>query len=87
VVIYPLMLAETPLGALAGASNPLAVWGDRLVPGAPWIILVPVLASTAGGMWLTSFILTRALYAMAAKASCPQRSAGSTGAASRMWRS
>jgi len=49
VVIYPLMLAETPLGALAGASNPLAVWGDRLVPGAPWIILVPVLASTAGG--------------------------------------
>ena len=27
-------------------------------------MLVPVLASTAGGLWLTSFILTRALYAM-----------------------
>ncbi|NNN11762.1 MAG: APC family permease [Acidimicrobiaceae bacterium] len=63
-LIYPLMFGETPLHLLAGATNPMAVWGNRLVPGAPWLILVPVLASTAGGLWLTSFILTRALYAM-----------------------
>lgn len=63
-VIYPLMLAETPLDRLAGASDPMAVWGSRLFPGQPWIVLVPVLASTAGGLWLTSYILSRALYAM-----------------------
>jgi amino acid transporter len=63
-VLYPLMFAETPLRALAGSSDPLAVWGLRLAPGARWLVLVPVLASTAGGLWLTTFILTRALYAM-----------------------
>ncbi|CAG4933998.1 unnamed protein product [Acidithrix sp. C25] len=63
-LIYPLMFGETPLHLLAGATNPMAVWGHRLVPGAPWLILLPVLASTAGGLWLTSFILIRALYAM-----------------------
>jgi amino acid transporter len=63
-VLYPLMLGETPLTALAGSVDPLAVWAHRLVPGAPWLMLVPVLLSTAGGLWLTSFILTRALYSM-----------------------
>jgi amino acid transporter len=63
-VLYPLILGETPLHLLAGATNPMSVWGDRLAPGAPWLVLIPVLASTAGGLWLTSFILTRALFAM-----------------------
>ncbi|HUY97163.1 MAG TPA: APC family permease [Verrucomicrobiae bacterium] len=64
-VIFPLMLGETPLHLLAHATNPMSVWGHRLVPHDPWLILIPVLASTAGGLWLTSFILTRALFAMA----------------------
>jgi amino acid transporter len=34
------------------------------VPGAPWLMLIPILLSTAGGLWLTSYILTRALFAM-----------------------
>lgn len=63
-ILYPLMLAETPLRSLAGSVDPLAVWAQRLVPGAAWTMLVPILLSTAGGLWLTSFILTRALYAM-----------------------
>ena len=63
-VLYPLMLGETPSSSLANSVDPLAVWAHRLVPGAPWLMLVPILASTAGGLWLTSFILTRALYAM-----------------------
>ena len=63
-VLYPLMLGETPLHSLANSVDPLAVWSHRLVPGAPWIMLIPILLSTAGGLWLTSFILTRALYAM-----------------------
>ena len=63
-ILYPLMLGETPLHSIAGSVDPLAVWSTRLVPGAPWLMLVPILLSTAGGLWLTSFILTRALYAM-----------------------
>lgn len=63
-VLYPLLLGETPRHLLAGSTNPLAVWAGRLVPGAPWAMLVPILASTVGGLWLTTFILTRALYAM-----------------------
>lgn len=72
-VLYPLMLGETPLRLLAGATNPLAAWGDRLVPGAPWLILIPIIGSTAGGLWLTSFILTRALYAMGREGLVPAR--------------
>ncbi len=63
-VLYPLMLGETPMRLLANSTDPLAVWSHRLIPGAPWAMLVPILFSTAGGLWLTSFILSRALYAM-----------------------
>lgn len=65
-VLYPLMFAETPMSLLAGAndSDPLALWAQRLLPGEHWAILVPILGSTAGGLWLTTYILTRALYAM-----------------------
>jgi len=63
-VLYPLMFAETPMRFLANTVDPLAIWAHRLVPGYSWSILVPILASTAGGLWLTTFILTRALYAM-----------------------
>ena len=72
-VLYPLMLAETPMRSLAGSVDPLAVWAQRLVPGAPWLMLVPVLASTAGGLWLTSYILTRSLYAMGRENLLPRR--------------
>jgi amino acid transporter len=65
-ILYPLMFAETPMRLLASAndSDPLALWAHRLVPGEHWLILLPILGSTAGGLWLTTFILTRALYAM-----------------------
>jgi amino acid transporter len=63
-VLYPLMLGETPLHALANSVDPLAAWSHRLLPAAPWLMLVPILLSTAGGLWLTTFILSRALYAM-----------------------
>ncbi len=63
-ILYPLMLSETPIKNLANSSDPLAVWATRLIPGHGWAMLLPVLASTAGGLWLTTYILTRALYAM-----------------------
>lgn len=63
-LLYPLMFGETPLSLLAGAPNPMSVWAQRLLPHASFLMLIPVLASTAGGLWLTSFILIRALHAM-----------------------
>lgn len=63
-LIYPLMFGETPLNLLSGATNPMSIWAERLLPGEPSLMLVPVLLSTAGGLWLTSFILIRALHAM-----------------------
>jgi len=63
-VLYPLMFAETPMKLLANSSDPLALWAHRMIPGEPWAILIPILGSTAGGLWLTTYILTRALYAM-----------------------
>ena len=72
-ILYPLMLGETPLQKLAGSTDPLAAWAHRLVPSDPWAMLIPILASTAGGLWLTSFILTRALYAMGRERLVPRR--------------
>ncbi len=65
-ILYPLMFAETPMRLLAAStdSDPLALWAQRVLPSAHWVILVPILASTAGGLWLTTYILTRALYSM-----------------------
>jgi len=64
LILYPLMLSETPIAKLANSNDPLAVWASRLIPGHSWAMLIPILASTAGGLWLTTYILTRALYAM-----------------------
>jgi amino acid transporter len=63
-ILYPLMMGETPMRLLANSTDPLAIWGHRLLPAEPWIILIPILLSTAGGLWLTTYILTRGLYAM-----------------------
>lgn len=71
-LLYPLMFAETPMSLLAGATNPMVAWASRLLPSAPDLVLVPVLASTAGGMWLTSYILSRALFAMGREGLLPQ---------------
>lgn len=63
-ILYPLMLGETPMRLLANSTDPLYQWAGRLIPHAHWLMLIPILGSTAGGLWLTTFILTRALYAM-----------------------
>lgn len=74
-ILYPLMFAEVPMRTLASGndSDPLALWSMRVLPSAHWLILIPVLASTAGGLWLTTFILTRALYAMGRESLIPKR--------------
>jgi amino acid transporter len=72
-ILYPLMMGETPMRLLANSTDPLSVWSQRLVPGAPWVMLIPILLSTAGGLWLTSYILTRALYSMGRERLIPAR--------------
>jgi len=46
-------------------------------------MLIPILLSTAGGLWLTSYILTRALFAMGRERLIRPGSAASTGTTSR----
>ena len=74
-ILYPLMFAETPMRLLArtGGTDPLAAWATRILGPEHWLILVPILASTAGGLWLTTYILTRALYAMGRERLVPTR--------------
>ncbi len=67
-VLFPLIIGETPITALANSPDPLVAWTNHLTPILPTVlrqsILIPILASTAGSLWLTAFILIRAMYAM-----------------------
>ena len=63
--IFPLMMHSVPLERLTHSSDVLSTWASTLVPHGQWIALWPILASTAGSLWLTTFILSKALYAMA----------------------
>ena len=77
MALFPLILSETPLHLLANSPDPMTVWARHLSPyiqpeWSRWI-LVPILASTAGSLWLTSFILTRALYSMGRDRLLPRR--------------
>lgn len=74
-ILYPLVFAETPMRLLASRSDadPIALWAQRVLPaGLHWTVLIPILGSTAGGLWLTTYILTRALYAMGRERLVPQ---------------
>jgi amino acid transporter len=71
-VAMPLMTMETPLSALSQSTNPLATWASYVVPQYGWIIDLAVIASTASSLWLTTFILSRAWYAMARDGQMPR---------------
>ncbi|MFG1529827.1 MAG: APC family permease [Thermoplasmata archaeon] len=64
LITMPLLVIETPLGALASSTNPLATWMGGVMPQAVWGIDLAVIISTASSLWLTAFILSRAWYAM-----------------------
>ncbi len=65
LIIWPILLHEVPLGALTRSSDVLTTWSLRVAPAfLPWL-RIAVIASTAGSLWLTTFILSRALFAMA----------------------
>ncbi len=64
LVTMPLLILETPLGALASSTDPLATWMGGVLPEGVWGIDLAVIISTASSLWLTAFILSRAWYAM-----------------------
>ncbi len=71
-VSMPLMTMETPLSALSQSTNPLATWVSYVAPQYGWVIDIAVIASTASSLWLTTFILSRAWYAMARDGHMPR---------------
>ena len=72
LVIYllfvPLILLETPRSQLVNSTAPMVLWTHSLQqfmpPHAAMWILIPILASTAGSLWLTAYILIRGVFAM-----------------------
>ena len=67
-VLFPLIIGETPITALANSPDPMVAWTNHIAPflssAIRESILIPILASTAGSLWLTGYILIRALFAM-----------------------
>ncbi len=63
-VLFPLILKETPWSQIGRNPDPLSTWAFRIFPHAHWLILLPILASTAGSLWLTTYILSRVLFAL-----------------------
>ncbi len=67
-VLFPLILGETPAASLANSPDPMVAWTNHIAPFLPSAIresiLIPILASTAGSLWLTGYILIRALFSM-----------------------
>lgn len=64
LLIWPLLLHQVPLERLQNTSDTLSLWAATVSPQfLPWM-RVAIVASTAGSLWLTTFILSRALFAM-----------------------
>ena len=64
LIVMPLMLIETPLVKLSNSADPLFLWSTAVIPKYSYIIDIAVIVSTASSLWLTSFILSRAWFAM-----------------------
>lgn len=65
LLIWPILLHEVPMASLAASDDVLTTWSRTAAPALLPVIRVAVIASTAGSLWLTTFILSRALFAMA----------------------
>ncbi|WP_053960310.1 APC family permease [Sulfobacillus thermosulfidooxidans] len=61
---WSVMLHNVPLFVLESHRDVLMTWAQMVIPSVQRWALIPILASTAGSLWLTTFILSRALFAM-----------------------
>ncbi len=64
IVTMTLMDAETPMKLLSISIDPLATWSQYIFPRYSFIMDIAVISSTASSLWLTTYILSRAWYAM-----------------------
>ncbi|MFA7496814.1 MAG: APC family permease [Acidithiobacillus sp.] len=72
LLIWPLLLHQVPLEQLQNSRDTLSLWAATVSPQfLPWM-RIAIIASTAGGLWLTTFILSRALFAMSRDGVMPE---------------
>ncbi len=64
IVTMTLMDAETPMELLSNSIDPLVTWSQYITPRYSLIMDIAVISSTASSLWLTTYILSRAWYAM-----------------------
>ncbi len=64
IITLSLMEMETPINLLSNSVDPLAIWAEYIIPEYSFIMDIAVIASTASSLWLTTYILSRAWYAM-----------------------
>ncbi len=73
LVTMTLMDIETPMNLLSASLDPLATWSQYIIPKYSFIMDIAVIASTASSLWLTTYILSRAWYAMSREKLFPRQ--------------
>ena len=73
LVTMTLMDIETPINLLSASLDPLATWSQYMIPKYSFIMDIAVIASTASSLWLTTYILSRAWYAMSREKLFPRQ--------------
>ena len=68
-----LMDIETPISLLSASLDPLATWSHYIIPQYSFVMDIAVIASTASSLWLTTYILSRAWYAMSREHLLPRQ--------------
>lgn len=63
-IIWPILLHETSLKTLQSSPDVLLAWANNANPAILPVMKLALVASTAGSLWLTTFILSRALFSM-----------------------
>ncbi|MGK9452883.1 APC family permease [Acidithiobacillus caldus] len=72
LLIWPLLLHQVSLHSLQQSTDSLTLWSAHVAPAfVPWM-RIAVISSTAGSLWLTTFILSRALFAMGRDRTMPR---------------
>ncbi len=64
LVTMTLMDMETPMNLLSVSLDPLSTWANCIIPKYAFVMDIAVISSTASSLWLTTYILSRAWYAM-----------------------
>ena len=73
LVTMTLMDIETPISLLSASLDPLATWSHYIIPQYSFVMDIAVIASTASSLWLTTYILSRAWYAMSREHLLPRQ--------------